>query len=96
MAEIHQERQWRKLPEAEGQNPKGEPFGAMVGPTGPTQQPPGPLLLQVSSRSFLSLPATFPMADKFRLYFALESLFLAFLKFTLENTEYAKLMKIVR
>ena len=28
----------------------------------------------------------FPVADKFCVYFALESLFLAFLKFTLENT----------
>jgi len=37
----------------------------------------------------------FPVADKFCIYFALGSLFSAFLKETLENTEYAKLMEIV-
>ena len=35
------------------------------------------------------------MADKFHVYFALESLFSAFLKFTLENLEYSKLVEIV-
>jgi len=35
----------------------------------------------------------FFVADKFRVYFALESLFLAFLEFTLENTEYTKLVE---
>ena len=34
--------------------------------------------------------------DEFHGKYALESLFLAFLKFTLENIEYAKLMEIVR
>jgi len=37
----------------------------------------------------------FPMANKFRVYFALESIFSAFLKFTLENTKYSKLVEIV-
>jgi len=37
----------------------------------------------------------FPVADKFRVYFAIESLFLAFTKFTLENIQYEKLVKIV-
>ena len=36
----------------------------------------------------------FLVVDKFRVHFALESLFSAFLKFSLENTEYAKLMEI--
>jgi len=74
---------------------KGAPADARVGPVGPTWQPPGFPLLRVSSRSFLSLPVMFPMADKFRVYSALESLFSAFVKFTLENTEYAKLIEIV-
>ena len=93
---MHQERRWRKLSEEEGQNPKGAPTGAMVGLAGPIWLSLGPPLLRVPSRSFLSLPATFPVVDKFCVYFALESLFSAFLKFNLENTEYAKLMKIVR
>jgi len=93
---MHLERRWRKLREEGGQNPKGVPAGAMVGLPSPTWQPPGPPLLWVSSPSFLSLPATFPVADKVRVYFAIESLFSGFLKFTLENTEYAKLMEIVR
>jgi hypothetical protein len=67
----------------------------MVGLADPTWQPSGPALLRESS-SFLSLPVMFPVADKFCVYFALESLFLAFLKFTLENTKYPKLMEIVR
>jgi len=37
----------------------------------------------------------FPIVDKFCVYFALETLFLAFLKYTLENIEYKKLVKIV-
>jgi len=37
----------------------------------------------------------FFVVDKFRDYFTLESLFSAFLEFTLENTEYTKLMEIV-
>ena len=37
----------------------------------------------------------FPVVDNFCVYFALESLFLAFLKFTLENIEYTKVMEIV-
>jgi len=36
-----------------------------------------------------------PVADKFRVYFALESHFVAFLKYTLENTKYAKLVENV-
>ena len=93
---MHQERRWRKLLEVEGQNPKGVPASARVGPASPTWQPPGPPLLRVHSRSFLSLLATFPIADMFRVYFALESLLSAFLKFSLENTEYTKLVEIVR
>jgi len=38
----------------------------------------------------------FFVADKFLGNYALESLFSAFLKFTLENIEYAKLVEIVR
>jgi len=82
---MHQERQWRKLPEEEGQNPKGSSAGARVGPTDPTWQPPSPPLLRVPSQFFLILLATFPVADKFHVYFALESLFSAFLEFTLEK-----------
>jgi hypothetical protein len=67
----------------------------IVGPTGPTWQPPAPPLLWVPSRSFLSLLAMFPVADNFRVYFSLEFLFSAFLKFTLKNTEYTKLVEIV-
>jgi len=37
----------------------------------------------------------FLVADNFHVYFALESFFLAFLEFTLENTEFAKLVRIV-
>jgi len=37
----------------------------------------------------------FTVADKFRVYFALKSLFSGFLKQTLENIEYAKLVEIV-
>ena len=55
--------------------PEGAPAGAMVGPAGPTWRPLGPLLLRVSSQSFLSLLVMFPVADKFRVYFAFESLF---------------------
>jgi len=73
----------------------GASAGARVGPASPTWKPPGPPLRRVPSRSFLSLPATFPVADKFRVYFAFESLFLAFLKFILENIEYAKLLEII-
>jgi len=42
--------------------------------------PPHPPLLRVSSRRFLSLPVMSLVADKFHVYFALESLFSAFLK----------------
>ena len=45
---------------------------------------------------FQSLMTIFSIVDKFRGNYALESLFLAFLKFTLENTEYAKLVEIIR
>ena len=68
----------------------------MVGPAGPTYRPTGPPLLRVSSPSFLSLSVMFLVADKFHVYSALESLFSAFLKFTLENIEYAKLVEIVK
>jgi len=47
---------------------------------GPTWRRPGPPLLRLSSRWFLSLPVMFPVADKFCIYFTLESLFSAFLK----------------
>jgi len=50
----------------------------------------------MSSMPFLSLMMMFSVVDKFRGNYALESLFLAFLKFTLKNTEYAKLMEIIR
>jgi hypothetical protein len=62
-------------------NPRAPP-GPMVGPgpASPTWRRPSPPLLQVSSRWFLNLPVIFPVADKFHVYFALESLFSAFLK----------------
>jgi len=50
----------------------------------------------MSSRSFPHPVCVIAIADMFHDYFALESLFSAFLEFTLENTEYAKLVEIVR
>ena len=69
--------------EKAGQNPKGGASRRYGGAGRPHLVAANPLLLQVSSLSFLSFPATFPVADKFRVYFALESLFSGFLKFTL-------------
>ena len=62
-------------------------------------KPPGGRQAPVASGVFSILPESsrdVSAVDKFSVYFALESLFLAFLKFTLQNTEYAKLMEIVR
>ena len=55
----------------------------------------GPATLRVSSRVFPRHIRDVFRGDKFRVYFALESLFSAFMKFTLENIEYAKLVEIV-
>jgi len=93
---MHQERQWRKLQKRGAKTLRGALAGGMVGPAGATWQPPSPLLLRVSSPSLLNLPATFLVADKFHVYFALDSLFSSFLKFTLENTKYKKIVEIVR
>ena len=74
-------------------NLRGAPAGARVGPVGPTWRPLAPWLLPVSSGSFPRPDCDVAVADKFCVYFALESLFSSFLKFTLENTEYAKLVQ---
>jgi len=77
---MHQERQWRKLPEGEANPSSRGPAGVGVGPTGPTWQGLRPRLLLVSSGSFPRPVCDISVADKFCVYFALESLFLAFLK----------------
>jgi len=85
-----------RLQKAVARNPREALTGARVGPTGPTFSPLRVSFLRVTSRPFLSLMMIFSIADKFCCNYALESLFSTFLKFTLENTEYAKLVEIVR
>ena len=72
------------------------PTGPRLGPTDPTFFPLRLSFLRVSSRPFLSLMTMFFVVDEFHGKYALESLISAFLKFKLENIEYAKLMEIVR
>ena len=52
----------------------------MVGPAGPTWRPLAPDFFRCLLESSLVRFVIFFMADKFHVYFALESLFLAFLK----------------
>jgi len=75
MAEIHQERRWRKLPEGKANPSSRGPAGAGVGPTGPTWQGLGPWLLPVSFGSFPRPVCDISVADKFCGKYALESLF---------------------
>jgi len=85
-----------RLQKAVARNARRALAGARVGPAGPTFSPLRVLFLRVSCRPFLSLMTMFSVTDKFCGNYALESLFSVFLKFTLENTEYAKLVEIVR
>jgi len=77
---MHQEWQWRKLSEEGAETVEGGVGRCYGGAGRPHLAAFGPLALQVSSKVFPCPNRDLFVADKFCVYFALESLFSAFLE----------------